>query len=76
MDGLYVDYCRAPDQFDSVLSQLLAEKILSAEVIDGRNICCNDLNRSLTLLENIHSSLGDRLWVAPPCSLLHVSNRS
>ncbi|ATN69984.1 5-methyltetrahydropteroyltriglutamate--homocysteine methyltransferase [Coxiella burnetii] len=72
VDGLHIDYCRAPDQLDSVLSQLPAEKILSVGIIDGRNIWCNDLNRSLTLLENIQSSLGDRLWVAPSCSLLHV----
>ncbi len=41
-------------------------------VINGRNIWKADLNATLDWLESIHNQLGQRLWIAPSCSLLHV----
>ncbi len=45
---------------------------MSLGVINGRNIWKTDLNAALEWLEPLHSALGDRLWIAPSCSLLHV----
>lgn len=72
VDGLHIDLCRAPEQIDAVLENLPAEKVISCGIIDGRNIWRNDLSASLDTLEKIQCAKGDKLWVAPSCSLLHV----
>lgn len=69
--GLHIDAVRAPEQLLSVIDRLPAHKILSVGVVDGRNIWRNDLAKSLTLLKQAQERLGDRLWLAPSCSLLH-----
>ncbi len=48
------------------------ERVLSLGIIDGRNIWRADLDRCLDLLEPVAAELGERLWLAPSCSLLHV----
>jgi 5-methyltetrahydropteroyltriglutamate--homocysteine methyltransferase len=70
-EGLHIDLAVAPEQLTKVLDELPPYKILSAGVVDGRNIWRNDLEASLRQLESLHERLGDRLWVAPSCSLLH-----
>src|SRR5476649_2790044 len=47
-------------------------KVLSLGVINGRNIWKTDLNAVLDWLEPLAERLGERLWIAPSCSLLHV----
>jgi 5-methyltetrahydropteroyltriglutamate--homocysteine methyltransferase len=69
--GLHLDLVRAPRQFDAFLRDFPADKILSAGVIDGRNVWRCDLERTLDTLEAAREQLGDRLWIAPSCSLLH-----
>jgi 5-methyltetrahydropteroyltriglutamate--homocysteine methyltransferase len=69
--ALHIDAVRAPEQLLTVIDRLPAHKILSVGVVDGRNIWRNDLAKSLTLLKQAQERLGDRLWVAPSCSLLH-----
>lgn len=71
--ALHVDLRRAPDQLDSVLEKLPANKMLSVGIVDGRNIWKNDLSASLTILEKVAAKIGkDRVIVAPGCSLLHT----
>jgi len=71
--GLHVDLVRAPGQLDALLERWPAGRVLSAGVVDGRNIWRTDLDAALTLLERAQGKIGpDRLWVAPSCSLLHV----
>jgi 5-methyltetrahydropteroyltriglutamate--homocysteine methyltransferase len=70
--GLHLDLQRAPEQLSSFLADFPTDKVLSAGVVDGRNIWRNDLEASLELLEAAHRQIGDRLWLAPSCSLLHV----
>lgn len=70
VDGLHLDLVRAPGQLDKFLADWPADRVLSAGVVDGRNIWRNDLRASLATLRRA-SHLGDRLWVAPSCSLLH-----
>jgi 5-methyltetrahydropteroyltriglutamate--homocysteine methyltransferase len=73
VDGLHVDLVRAPDQLDAVLDALPANTVLSAGVVDGRNIWRSRPERVLPLLRKAQARLGgERLWLAPSCSLLHV----
>lgn len=69
--GLHIDAVRAPEQVLTLVDRLAAHKILSVGIVDGRNIWRNDLQKSLNLLHTAHTRLGDRLWIAPSCSLLH-----
>ena len=70
--GIHLDLQRAPEQLPSFLPDFPKDKVLSAGVVDGRNIWRNDLDASLELLESAHLHVGDRLWLAPSCPLLHV----
>jgi len=71
VDGLHIDLCRAPDQLEIFLDNYPAEKVLSLGVVDGRNIWRSDLARSLSTLSRVQAVLGERLWIAPSCSLQH-----
>lgn len=69
--GLHIDAVRAPEQIIALVDRLAIHKILSIGIVDGRNIWRNNLQQSLTLLQSAQERLGDRLWIAPSCSLLH-----
>jgi len=71
VDGLHIDLVRAPEQYPSILDRLPAYKVLSLGVVNGRNIWRCDLEKVLQTLRHAHERLGDRLWIAPSCSLLH-----
>ncbi|ARU31210.1 5-methyltetrahydropteroyltriglutamate--homocysteine S-methyltransferase [Sulfuriferula sp. AH1] len=70
--GLHIDAVRAPQQISNVLDRLPHYKVLSLGVIDGRNIWRTELDQALTLIEDARTRLGERLWLAPSCSLQHV----
>jgi len=70
--GLHVDLVRAPAQLDDVLAALRPGQVLSAGVIDGRNIWRSDLDALRERLAPVRRALDGRLWLAPSCSLLHV----
>ena len=70
--GLHIDLVRAPDQLPALLDRLPAYKILSVGVVNGRNVWRSDLKQIVQQLKEAEERLGDRLWVAPSCSLLHV----
>ncbi|SOY67458.1 Cobalamin-independent methionine synthase, 5-methyltetrahydropteroyltriglutamate-homocysteine S-methyltransferase [Cupriavidus taiwanensis] len=72
VDGFHIDLVRAPAQLAAWQAVLPAHAVLSLGVIDGRNIWRTDLRRVLDLLRPLHGALGERLWLAPSCSLLHV----
>lgn len=67
--GLHIDVVRAPEQLATFADY---DKVLSVGIIDGRNIWRANLNKELDLLEPLKQVFGDRLWIAPSCSLLHV----
>ena len=71
VDGLHIDLVRAPEQFPSILDRLPAYKVLSLGVVNGRNVWRTDLQQALAILQQAQERLGERLWVAPSCSLLH-----
>ncbi len=72
IDGLHLDLVRAPQQLPTFLADWPAGRVLSAGIVDGRNIWRNDLAQSLHALRDAAAQLGERLWLAPSCSLLHV----
>lgn len=70
--GLHLDAIRGREDAKPLLNLLPTHKVLSLGVIDGRNIWKTDLEAVLDWLEPVAARLGDRLWLAPSCSLLHV----
>ncbi|HNE90234.1 MAG TPA: 5-methyltetrahydropteroyltriglutamate--homocysteine S-methyltransferase [Agitococcus sp.] len=70
--GLHIDVLRSGKEWQQVLDILPDYKVLSLGVVDGRNIWRNSLAQSQQLLQQAQQKLGDRLWIASSCSLLHV----
>ncbi|MGH8039469.1 MAG: 5-methyltetrahydropteroyltriglutamate--homocysteine S-methyltransferase [Stenotrophomonas sp.] len=72
VDGLHVDLVRAPEQLDAVIKALPPGRVLSAGLVNGRNIWRTHLDNALLLARYAHGHLGsDCLWLSPSCSLLH-----
>jgi len=71
VDGLHIDLVRAPDQYPTILDRLPTYKVLSLGLVNGRNVWATDLEKAVSVLQDAAERLGDRLWVAPSCSLLH-----
>ncbi len=71
VDGVHVDAVATTDLV-AVADRLPDYKILSVGIVDGRSIWRTDLAEALDRLEPLHARLGERLWLAPSCSLLHV----
>ena len=73
VQGLHVDLVRAPQQLDKLLAAWPKGRVLSAGVIDGRNVWRADLAKQRELLDRAAAKVGrEHLWVAPSCSLLHT----
>ena len=70
--GLHLDAISAPQEVPRVVDWLPPHKQLSLGVINGRNIWRSDLEKTLDWLEPVYEKLGNRLWLAPSCSLIHV----
>jgi 5-methyltetrahydropteroyltriglutamate--homocysteine methyltransferase len=70
--GLHVDVARGRGELEAVLRHWPAGRVLSLGVVDGRNVWKSDLHAILEWLEPLARQLGERLWIAPSCSLLHV----
>ncbi|KAF2223381.1 cobalamin-independent synthase [Elsinoe ampelina] len=71
--ALHVDLVRNPEQLESVISHLGSNQILSAGVVDGRNIWKTNFKRAIELVENAVQKLGkDRVIVSSSSSLLHT----
>jgi 5-methyltetrahydropteroyltriglutamate--homocysteine methyltransferase len=61
------------DDYETLAPKLKAtDKILSLGVVNGRNIWKTNLEKVQPLLQKAKADFGDRLWLAPSCSLLHV----
>ncbi|KAF2256500.1 cobalamin-independent methionine synthase [Trematosphaeria pertusa] len=71
--GIHIDLVRNPEQLDSVIGQLGSNQILSAGVVDGRNIWKTNFKRAIELVETAIQKIGkDRVIVATSSSLLHT----
>ncbi|MBU0564946.1 MAG: 5-methyltetrahydropteroyltriglutamate--homocysteine S-methyltransferase [Gammaproteobacteria bacterium] len=71
VDGLHIDLVRAPEQYPLILDWLPTYKVLSLGLVNGRNVWRCDLEKALEVARHAAERLGDRLWLAPSCSLLH-----
>ncbi len=72
VDGLHIDAINARAEAEKAAGLLPASRVLSVGAINGRNIWKSDLNATLEWLAPLAKQLGERLWIAPSCSLLHV----
>ncbi|OQN96893.1 hypothetical protein B0A48_17447 [Cryoendolithus antarcticus] len=71
--GLHVDLVRNPEQLTKVLEHLGPKQILSAGVVDGRNIWKSNFKKAIETVETAVQKLGkDRVIVATSSSLLHT----
>ena len=60
VDGLHVDIHAAPNQLSKVLEKLPSEWVLSAGVVNGRNVWRTDLEKATLELKPIKQALGNR----------------
>jgi 5-methyltetrahydropteroyltriglutamate--homocysteine methyltransferase len=72
VQGLHIDAINGRADVERAVQDWPADRVLSLGVINGRNIWKTDLHATLEWLEPVHRMLGERLWIAPSCSLLHV----
>jgi 5-methyltetrahydropteroyltriglutamate--homocysteine methyltransferase len=72
VQGLHVDAVRAPQELRRAVQALPSDAVLSAGIIDGRNVWRADPDAALAQLAPLRARLGERLWLSTSCSLLHV----
>ncbi|MEJ6473580.1 5-methyltetrahydropteroyltriglutamate--homocysteine S-methyltransferase [Pseudoalteromonas piscicida] len=72
VDGVHLDCVTADYEWELLAPIVKEDKVLSLGVINGRNIWRSDLERIYNQVVDINARLGDRLWLAPSCSLLHT----
>ena len=71
--ALHVDLVRHPEQLEKVIQHLGPKQVLSAGIVDGRNIWKTNFKHAIEILENAIQKLGkDRVLVATSSSLLHT----
>lgn len=70
-DGLHLDTVAEKTNVNTIIEQLPNNWIISLGVINGRNVWKTDLVSAYQKLQPLYRQLGDRLWLAPSCSLLH-----
>ena len=72
VDGVHIDAVRGREDAQRIAADWPQDRVLSLGVVDGRNVWRTALTPLLDWLGPIHERLGDKLWLAPSCSLLHV----
>lgn len=71
--AVHVDLVRNPEQLETVIGALGPKTVLSAGVVDGRNIWKTNFKRAIEIVESATQKLGaDRVIVATSSSLLHT----
>ncbi|MCS6122830.1 5-methyltetrahydropteroyltriglutamate--homocysteine S-methyltransferase [Shewanella baltica] len=69
--GLHLDLVTAPEQLAVFANALGQDQILSAGVVNGRNVWAADIDLIAERIGAVAGDLGDRLWIGTSCSLLH-----
>ena len=69
--GVHIDAVRAPEQLAVFADAWPENKVLSVGLIDGRNVWRANLSKVIGTLAPVAAKLGNNLWIAPSCSLLH-----
>ena len=72
VDGFHLDTISAEDEALKVADWLPNYKIISLAVVDGTKSAKTDIDETLAWLKPIHDLIGDRLWLAPSCSLAYL----
>ena len=71
--AIHVDLVRNPEQLEAVIGALGSKTILSAGLVDGRNIWKTNMKKAIETAETAIQELGkDRVMVATSSSLLHT----
>ncbi|KAK5024218.1 methionine-synthesizing 5-methyltetrahydropteroyltriglutamate--homocysteine methyltransferase [Exophiala sideris] len=71
--AIHVDLVRNPEQLNTVAGALGPQQVLSAGVVDGRNIWKTNFKNAIEIVEAAVQKLGkDRVIVASSSSLLHT----
>ncbi|KAJ9658499.1 methionine-synthesizing 5- methyltetrahydropteroyltriglutamate--homocysteine methyltransferase [Neophaeococcomyces mojaviensis] len=71
--AIHIDLVRNPEQLDEVTAALGSQQVLSAGVVDGRNIWKTNFKKAIEVVETAVQKLGkDRVIVATSSSLLHT----
>ncbi len=70
-DGLHIDTVAEKTDVNVIIEKLPNDWIISLGVINGRNVWKTDLVSVYQKLQPLYRKLGERLWLAPSCSLLH-----
>jgi 5-methyltetrahydropteroyltriglutamate--homocysteine methyltransferase len=71
--GIHIDLVRNPAQLNDVLREIGDHQVLSAGVVDGRNIWKTNFRRAIETVETAIQTIGkDRVIVATSSSLLHT----
>jgi 5-methyltetrahydropteroyltriglutamate--homocysteine methyltransferase len=71
--GVHIDLVRNPEQLDTVIGALGPKTVLSAGIVDGRNIWKTNFKRAIETVEAAIQKLGkDRVIVATSSSLIHT----
>lgn len=70
--GIHLDAVNARDEVAALIAASPANRVVSLGIVNGRNIWKTDIEAVLDWLEPVAEKLGERLWLAPSCSLLHV----
>ncbi|KAL7274247.1 methionine-synthesizing 5-methyltetrahydropteroyltriglutamate--homocysteine methyltransferase [Rhizina undulata] len=73
VSAVHIDLVRAPQQLDEVINALAPGQILSAGIVDGRNIWKTNFSKAIEIVNKAITALGaDRVIVATSSSLLHT----
>jgi 5-methyltetrahydropteroyltriglutamate--homocysteine methyltransferase len=71
VDGLHIDTVAEQTDVNAIIAALPDNWVISLGVVDGRNVWKTDLVSRYQKLQPLYRQLGERLWLAPSCSLLH-----
>ncbi|GAA0788303.1 MULTISPECIES: 5-methyltetrahydropteroyltriglutamate--homocysteine S-methyltransferase [Pseudomonadati] len=71
VEGLHLDLISDKNQLGLFSATLSTDQVLSLGVINGRNVWAADVDVIAEQIQAVATDLGDRLWIAPSCSLLH-----
>ncbi|MDV5247665.1 5-methyltetrahydropteroyltriglutamate--homocysteine S-methyltransferase [Shewanella xiamenensis] len=69
--GLHLDLVTAPEQLALFANALRPDQILSAGVVNGRNVWAAEVDLIVERIGGVARDLGQRLWIGTSCSLLH-----
>ena len=71
IDGIHLDCCAETTDILALEEQIPQHWVISAGVINGRNIWRADLSALYPTVEQLQQRRGNRLWLGTSCSLLH-----